>query len=358
MSRTSEYVSIGHPDKIADYISEYILDRIIEQDKNVRYALEVQIKGVNVSLAGEITTTTNIESSDYDRWVREAVAEIGYTEEYQSRWGSENTICDKDLVVNLNVSQQSPDIAAGVQQEGWGDQGIFWGYAENNKHTDYLPLDHYIARDLGDYLYNRAKFDGKGGLDIKTQITLSNDNEIQNVIVAIPVATDEMYEEVRREVIDWLCSQEADVMHLSETGNITINGTGIYKIHGPIADCGTTGRKLAVDFYGGNSPIGGGCPWTKDSTKADLTLNLYTRDLAKNYIKNECKDCFCVKVSASCCIGKSKVLVNVEGYDENGSKRYGSEFVREVTPSELIKKYKLDESIYCNLVENGLFYMI
>ena len=190
MSRTSEYVSLGHPDKIADYISEYILDEIIHIDDKARYALEVQIKDNKVSLAGEVTTIADVNDYNYTVWAKEAVNKIGYTKDYQNKWGKNNTICGDDLIVSCNISQQSPDIAQGVDNLGWGDQGIFFGYAENNKYTDYMPLDYYLAKDLNDKLYENAKNNNVGGLDIKTQITLSDDNEIEQVIVAIPTLDD------------------------------------------------------------------------------------------------------------------------------------------------------------------------
>ena len=117
MLKTSEYVSVGHPDKVADYISCYILDRYMERDPNTRYALEVQIKDHYVSLAGEITSTADFTPLEIEHFVKEAVEDIGYTSFYQRQWGKENTICAKDLKVTQHISQQSPDIARGVDAE-------------------------------------------------------------------------------------------------------------------------------------------------------------------------------------------------------------------------------------------------
>lgn len=361
MSRTSEFVSLGHPDKIADYISEYILDKLVELDPHVRYALEVQIKDDFVSLAGEVSTSADVCIGDYQHWAKEAINEIGYTKKYQEKWGRDNTICGDDCSVITNIFWQSPDIAQGVNNLGWGDQGIFFGYAENNKYTNYMPLDYYLAKDLNTKLYENAKNNNVGGLDIKTQITLSNNNEIEQVIVAIPVLDDEEYEKVKHFVVDWLSNENVDVMKFIEDDKLIINGTGKYQIHGPIGDSGTTGRKLVVDFYGGNSKIGGGSPWTKDGTKADLTLNLYARDIAVNKVKmlsDEISNLFSVETKISCCIGKQTIRVVNIWYDIDGNKIDTEEFEERPDRNKLIQKYQLDKSVYKEMCSNGLFIKI
>ena len=190
--RTSEWVSPGHPDKVADCISEYILDRLLEIDPDTRYALEVQIKGVYVSLAGEITTKADVVIGDYIHWAKEAVNKIGYTREYQQKWGKENTICGDDLIGSCNITQQSPEIACGVNIDGYGDQGIFSGYAERFNPA-FMPKDKEIAREIGLMLYNNALDGNIGGLDIKTQVTLDESDRLVQLIVAVPVLDDEEY---------------------------------------------------------------------------------------------------------------------------------------------------------------------
>ena len=352
--RTSEWVSPGHPDKIADNISEYILDRYLEKDSNVRYALEVMIKNNNVYLGGEVTSTHQFSVADIEHFVKDAIRNIGYNADYYSKWG--------DYAININEVKtindshiQSPDISQGVNNNGWGDQGIFWGYAEHNRHTNYMPLDHYLAKDLGMVLYNNAKENGVGGLDIKTQITLDDTDMIEQVIVAIPVLNDEEYSEVTKVVHSWLMNENVDLMEFIEQGKLIINGTGIYQYHSSIGDCGVTGRKLVVDFYGGNSKIGGGSPWTKDGTKADLTLNLYVRNLAKQYIQNECKDCFYVQTSACCCIGKSEVYGTIKGYDFCHNLVYTKEYKDNFSPKVLIDSFRLNEPNFNKLCMEGLF---
>ncbi len=325
--RYSEFVSLGHPDKIADYISQYILDRYIEIDSQTRYAVEVQIKDNNCTVAGEVTSDASFDNETLAQFVKEAIREIGYNENYSEVWGNYAINPDKVKTAVL-IGQQSRDIAQGL--DGWGDQGIFFGYAEPSEY-DYMPKDYALARRI-----NKDLFDsGIGGIDIKTQVILNGEN-VEKVIVAIPLIEDkeeEVKNIVRKHVRD--CE-------------IIVNGTGRYVYHSSVADCGTTGRKLVVDFYGGNSKIGGGSPWTKDGSKADLTLNLYAREIAKKYAKKENK---AVCVSLACCIGRQEVDYIVETADgailEVGCKR--------VSPKELIKRYKLDTPIYASMCRWGLF---
>ena len=285
----SEYVTIGHPDKVADYIASYILDRYIAKDPHTRFALEVQIKDNFVTLGGEITSTAEFSDEKLATFAKEAVAEIGYTGEYAASWDNEATHADK-LEVFCHIGKQSPDIAQGVDLDAWGDQGIFWGMACDQEQQ--MPLDIFLARAIGDSL-----FDSKlGGLDIKTQVTI-DDGKIRKVIVAIPLKNDADTEAVKNYILA--------NFNLSADVELIVNGTGRFFRHGSVGDCGTTGRKLAVDFYGGNCRIGGGCPWGKDGTKADVALNKYARKLAEEYQKEH--NTPLVYVAIACCIGKREI---------------------------------------------------
>lgn len=331
MIRFSEYVSLGHPDKVADYISQYLLDRYIEHDPQTRYAVEVQIKGYQVTLGGEVSSKHRFSAQDIAGFVRAAVNEIGYTREYQQRWGAENTICGDLLNVSVYISQQSPDIAQGL--DGWGDQGIFFGYCAFDRSTCGMPYDHTIAKRICKHLFDS----GIGGLDIKAQV-ITDDGEIKKLIVAIPLQEEADEKSVR----DYLCG-------IAKKGcEIIINGTGRYVQHSPIADCGTTGRKLAVDFYGGSCRIGGGSPWTKDGSKADLTLNLVARKLAKQFAEKYGCD---VYTSLACCIGKQEVDVSVCDAADNILWE-GKEIIN---PAERRKAFKLDTPIYASMCRWGLF---
>lgn len=349
--KTSEWVSIGHPDKVADYISEYILDRMVEQDPETRYAIEVQIKSDRVSLAGEVTSTAEV---DYEKLVRQAINEIGYNKLYQARFGRENTICGDQVKVTIHLNLQSPDIAQGVNKKGWGDQGIFFGYYCGETPEGH-GLDYSLARNIGSALYVEALGSKELGIDIKTQVTVSFDDnhnpDVEEVIVAIPMVSglETAGKKKVKEIIKRFNCKDA---------NIIINGTGAYCTHGPIADSGTTGRKLVVDFYGGRSRIGGGSPWTKDGTKADLTLNLYAHELAKEYYLN-LKDAGApvhhVEVELSCCIGRKEVLCQVMAYDAEGVVLYTSSDMTSIATEVLIDRYHLNMPVYAKMCREGLF---
>lgn len=348
----SEYVSPGHPDKVADYISEYILDRYLERDPNVRYAVEVMIKGLSVYLAGEITSTVVFPPGTYLRFVKEALIEIGYTMDYAKSWGLDNVINPEGITVYTNISAQSPEIGQGVNNDGWGDQGIFFGYAEPDE--EYMtPRSHSLAKDLCHMLYTQAKEEGIGGIDIKTEIILDEDGLIEKLIAAVPCRNDAEYEAVMNSIEDWLekwyetvpDDSKPDTFYYPE---VILNGTGNYVMHGPVADCGITGRKLVVDFYGGELHVGGGSPWTKDGSKADLTLNLFAREMARKYAKETNQ---AVKVSVACCIGRSEIDYVVEttcGEEITDGKM-------NVTPKELIRQYDLDKPIFASMCTFGLF---
>ena len=175
MYRFSEYVSPGHPDKVADYISEYILDRYVEQDPNVRYGVEVMVKGLHVYIAGEVTSTVNLERKML-QFVKEALNEIGYTMEYAYKWGLDHVINPEGVTVHINITSQSPEISQGVDNDGWGDQGIFFGYADPDGDEYMMPKSHSLAKSLCYKLYNQAKDDGIGGIDIKTEVILDSSN--------------------------------------------------------------------------------------------------------------------------------------------------------------------------------------
>lgn len=331
MQKTAEAVSLGHPDKTADYISSYILDRIIEQDSDAKYAVEVMIKGDTVILGGEITTSAKIGNlTDY---VKQALAEIGYDERYSSIWGDFVIKPSNIKVIDL-IGAQSVDIARGVESNGWGDQGVFVGYAFNGEGK--INRELYLAKKLNNALYEKARQSDNLGIDIKTQITL-NDDKIETAIVAIPMLTEE---DLTDFIIETLGEKPA---------NIIVNGTGRYTYHGSIADCGITGRKLACDFYSTACPIGGGCPWTKDGSKADLTLNVYARVLACEHLGDN-DECF---VYLSSCIGRSELPSGLVKTVKDGVTRYQQLWSNQ-KPSNLIQAFGLDTPTYTKLCSTGI----
>lgn len=331
MQKTAEVVSLGHPDKISDYISSYILDRLIEQDSSVKYAVEVMIKGNTVVLGGEVKGDVSLAT--FKEYVIAALAQIGYDENYAKIWGTYAIEPQKVEVINL-IGQQSADINKGVEADGWGDQGVFVGYA--CKGVGHINKELFLARKLNKALYEKARKSNNLGLDIKTQITL-NDDKIETAIVAIPMLRDEDLTSFVKQT-------------LGETPeNIIINGTGRYTFHASIADCGVTGRKLACDFYSTACPVGGGSPWTKDASKADLTLNIYARKLAVENLQDN-DECF---VYLSSCIGKAELPSGLIKTIKNGEVENRFLYCNQ-RPKNLIKYLGLDRPIYCRLCAEGL----
>ena len=304
---------------------------MIEMDSSVKYAVEVMVKDNTVVLGGEITG--NIDLSNVTEYVKSALREIGYDEQYSSRWGKYAIDINKINVINL-IGVQSPDINCGVET-GWGDQGVFVGYACHG--ADNINLELYLARKLNRVLYDLAKKSDDLGLDIKTQITVDEHGKIKTAIIAIPMLK---HHDLQPLVIDTL-GQVPE--------NIIVNGTGIYTYHSSIADCGITGRKLACDFYSTASPIGGGSPWTKDGTKADLTLNLYARYLALEHL-GENDECW---VYLSSCIGQKQLPSGLIKTIKDGIITKYDLFCTN-PPRELIKLFGLDTPIYAKLCAHGL----
>jgi S-adenosylmethionine synthetase len=334
MLKTAEAVSLGHPDKIADYISSYILDRMIEMDAAVKYAVEVMVKDNTVVLGGEITG--NVDLSNIDKFVKSALREIGYDERYAEIWGDFAININKIHVINM-IGIQSPDINRGVENDGWGDQGVFVGYACRGN-PELINMELHLARKLNRVLYDYARRSDNLGLDIKTQITIDESGHIKTAIVAIPMRSPQ---DIRQIVIDTL-GQVPE--------NIIINGTGIYTYHSSVADCGITGRKLACDFYSTAAPIGGGSPWTKDGSKSDLTLNLYARQMA---IENLGDNDECV-VYLSSCIGRSELPSGTIKTICQGATKSHS-ITPNKKPRDLIRTFGLDKPIFADLCRNGLF---
>lgn len=332
MKKTAEAVSLGHPDKTADYISSYLLDRLIEQDPDTRYAVEVMVKDNTVILGGEIASKG--ELGDIKAHVQQALREIGYDERYAERWGENAIDVRKIEIINL-IGRQSADISQGVDANGWGDQGVFVGYA--CKGDGLISKEQYLSRLLNNALYIKARESKNLGIDIKTQITLNDYGHIETAIVAIPMKEPE-------DLTDFITETLGE-----KPDNIIVNGTGTFKTHSSVADCGVTGRKLACDFYGAACPIGGGAPWTKDGSKADVTLNIYARRLAIRYLEDNDK-CF---VYLSSCIGQAKLpSATVKTIKDGVITSTTIEFNKK--PFELVEELDLNKPIYAKLCRDGL----
>lgn len=293
--------------------------------------MEVQIKNYLVTLGGEVSSRARFSGDQLKQFVREAICCVGYDKAYADKWGRSNTVDGNLVEVNSLITQQSPDIAQGLS--GWGDQGIFFGYATPDEEYGYMPKDHAIAKRLCHDLFSS----GLGGIDIKTQVVMDGD-DITKVIVAIPLLLGQSIKAVRHFVKS----------HLPGNYKLIINGTGAYTRHSSIADCGTTGRKLVVDFYGGNSRIGGGSPWTKDGSKADLSLNLAARQIAITWAKKMGVPCSC---ALACCIGHKDVDVVVTDSADNTLLEATLDF----DPAVIRHDFGLDTPIFSKACLWGLF---
>lgn len=331
MIKTAEAVSLGHPDKTADFISSYILDRFLEHDSRTRYGVEVMVKNNTVVLGGEISS--RFSEPQWQDYVYEGLRQIGYDEKYAARWQEKAININRLQIINL-VNQQSAEIAQGVDADGWGDQGVFVGYACQGE--DFVGRELFLARRLNRALYAKAREGKNLGIDIKTQITLEG-SRVLTAVAAVPMLEKE-------DLSDFICQTLGQ-----KPAQLLINTAGDYTVHSSVADCGMTGRKLAVDFYGAAAPLGGGSPWTKDATKADLTLNLYARRLAVENLADNDE----VWVYLSSCIGQSCLPSAVL------KARKGKDFTErnlqiESRPSVLIEKFGLNKPIFADLCRNGL----
>jgi S-adenosylmethionine synthetase len=281
---TSESVSEGHPDKMADQISDAILDAILVQDPNARVACETLTKTGMVVLAGEITTSANIE---YEQIVRDTVCGIGYD---SSEIGFDGATC---AVLNA-LGKQSPDIAMGVDREdrenqGAGDQGLMFGYATNE--TDVLmPAPITYAHRL---VRRQAEVRKNGELswlrpDAKSQVTFRYVDGKPVGIDAVVLSTQHnpeiSQEKLREAVMDLVIKPVLPAEWINADTKFHINPTGQFIIGGPVGDCGLTGRKIIVDTYGGMARHGGGAFSGKDPSKVDRSAAYAGRYVAKNIV--------------------------------------------------------------------------
>ncbi|MCE8016865.1 methionine adenosyltransferase [Halomonas sp. MCCC 1A17488] len=282
---TSESVSEGHPDKIADQISDAVLDAIIARDKHARVACETLVKTGVAIVAGEITTSAWV---DLEELVRKVIIDIGYT---SSEVGFDGETCG---VLNL-IGKQSVDIAQGVdrskpEDQGAGDQGLMFGYATNETDS-FMPAPiHYAHR-----LVERQAELRKHGLlpwlrpDAKSQITFRYDETgqpcgVEAVVLSTQHAPEIDQEELRRMVKREIIEEVIPAEWLSGSTKFHINPTGKFVIGGPVGDCGLTGRKIIVDTYGGMARHGGGAFSGKDPSKVDRSAAYAGRYVAKNIV--------------------------------------------------------------------------
>jgi len=355
---TSESVSEGHPDKIADQISDAVLDAIIAQDKHARVACETLIKTGMVVLAGEVTTSAWVDLEDL---VRKTVVEIGYN---SSDIGFDGSTCG---VFNA-IGKQSSDIAQGVDREekrkqGAGDQGLMFGYACDETPT-LMPAPIMYAHRL---VERQAQVRRDGVLpwlrpDAKSQVTFRYEDDKITGIDAVVLSTQhdpdisqkDLQEAVRELIIDKVLPAE----WIDRNTKFHINPTGKFVIGGPVGDCGLTGRKIIVDTYGGSAHHGGGAFSGKDPSKVDRSAAYAGRYVAKNIVAaGLAKRC---EIQVSYAIGvadPTSVMVNTFGTgtipDEEIVKRVLSVF--DLTPYGIIEMLDLIRPIYRQTAAYGHF---
>lgn len=279
---TSESVSEGHPDKVCDQVSDAVLDAMLKDDPNSRVACECFASTGMIVIGGEITTNTYV---DLQSLVRGVIRNIGYND------GGLRFDADSVAVINV-INQQSADIAMGVDTGGAGDQGMMFGYA-NNETESYMPAaieySHQLVKLLSEIRKDK-KIMKYLRPDSKSQVTIeynkSDDSikRIDTIVVSTQHSPEVTQEQIKKDIIENVVSKVIPSKYLDENTKYFVNPTGQFIIGGPHGDTGLTGRKIIVDTYGGKAPHGGGAFSGKDPTKVDRSAAYAARYLAKNIV--------------------------------------------------------------------------
>jgi len=350
---TSESVTEGHPDKIADQVSDSILDAILAQDPTSRVACETLTTTGLVLVAGEITTNAKI---DYQDVVRKTVAEIGYT---RGKYGFDAETC----AVLSSIHSQSPDIAMGVDTGGAGDQGLMFGYACNET-PELMPLPimlaHKLARGLsqcrrtGQMPYLRP--------DGKSQVSVEYDGtkviRVDAVVVSSQHSPDVTQEKMRDDVTEKIIKAGIPAELMDKNTKIYVNPTGHFVVGGPHGDAGVTGRKIIVDTYGGYAPHGGGAFSGKDPTKVDRSACYMARYVAKNVVAAGLADRATVQLAYAIGVAEPvSVMVDTDGSGKIPEPKI-TELVRanfKLTPRGIHEELNLRRPIYAKTAAFGHF---
>jgi S-adenosylmethionine synthetase len=276
---TSESVTEGHPDKIADQISDAVLDEVMRQDPKGRVACETLVTTGLVVVAGEITTTAII---DYDDLIRKTVEQVGYDD---ALFGFDSTTC----AVMCTIKRQSPDIAMGVDTGGAGDQGLMFGYACDET-EELMPMPIQLAHRLTQRLSEVRKSKKVDFLrpDGKSQVSVEYRNgkpvRVDTVVISTQHSDTVPNEDLRHAIMEYVIKPIIPAHMLDSKTKYHINPTGRFVIGGPMGDAGLTGRKIIVDSYGGYSRHGGGAFSGKDPSKVDRSACYMARYIAKNIV--------------------------------------------------------------------------
>lgn len=357
---TSESVSEGHPDKVADLISDAILDAILKQDPVARVAAETLTSTNLVVLGGEITTTAKV---DYEQIVRDTLKFIGYD---NVDYGIDYKTCE----VLIKYGIQSPDIAQGVDgafddplDQGAGDQGLMFGFASNES-DQLMPLPIHLAHRL---VERQALIRKKGILswlrpDAKSQVTMQykdgKPERIDTIVLSTQHAPEISLKDLREAVIEEIIKPVLPEGLVKGGINYLINPTGRFVIGGPQGDCGLTGRKIIVDTYGGAAPHGGGAFSGKDPTKVDRSAAYASRYVAKNIVASGLADKCLVQVSYAIGVAKpTSIMVESFGTakvsDEELSKLVMENF--DLRPKGIVNMLDLLRPIYSKTAAYGHF---
>ncbi len=367
---SSESVTEGHPDKVADQISDSILDALLEQDETSRVAVETLVTTGMAFVSGEISTKAYI---DIPRIVRDTILEIGYT---RAKFGFDGETC----AVLSSIDEQSPDIALGVdkakeikdgeeQEEnelskvGAGDQGMMFGYATNET-PEYMPLPIVLAHRLTKQL---AKVRKEAKIDLirpdgKSQVTIEYDEEgkakrVDTVLISTQ-HEDVPYEEIRKAVIDQVIDPIIPENLRDKDMKILVNPTGRFVIGGPQGDTGLTGRKIIVDTYGGWIPHGGGAFSGKDPTKVDRSAHYMARYVAKNVVAAGLADKLMIQLAYA--IGKAhpvSIMIDTYGTAKIDENKLLETIIKtyDFRPGSIIKTLDLLKPIYRKTAAYGHF---
>jgi S-adenosylmethionine synthetase len=350
---TSESVTEGHPDKIADQISDAVLDEVLRQDAKGRVACETFITTGLIVVGGEITTNAVL---DYSRLARETVAEIGYN---RAKYGFDAETCS----VICTIDRQSPDIAMGVDTGGAGDQGLMFGYACNET-KELMPLPIQLAHQLTRRLSEVRRRNILGYLrpDGKSQVTVQYENgrpiRVDTVVISSQHGPEIETERLREEILDEVIKPTIPAELLDSNSKYYVNPTGRFVVGGPMGDTGLTGRKIIVDTYGGAAPHGGGAFSGKDPTKVDRSACYMARYIAKNIVAAGLADRCQVQLAyAIGVVDPVSVYLDCYGTAKIDEERLGV-IVREtfqLTPKGIIESLDLRRPIYKQTAAFGHF---
>jgi len=350
---TSESVTEGHPDKIADQISDSILDALLSQDPHSRVACETLVTTGIAFIAGEITSRAII---DYQEVVRKAIADVGYT---RGKYGFDAEMC----AVISAIHSQSPDIAMGVDTGGAGDQGLMFGYACTET-EELMPLPIMLAHRLTKGL-SCARRDGVLDYlrpDGKSQVTVEYEGSkpvrVDAVVVSSQHSPDVTNEKMRSDIIDKIISRAIPAEMMDQQTKVYVNPTGRFVVGGPHGDAGVTGRKIIVDTYGGAAPHGGGAFSGKDPTKVDRSACYMARYIAKNVVAATIADRALVQLAYAIGVADPvSVMVHTEGTGRIPEEQI-TELVRahfKLTPRGIIDELNLRRPIYRKTAAFGHF---